>query len=93
MDVDYYLPAVLTLLFLTMSLNPCYVGRWTSTQVEIFSHDSEINALILVMLDGGLVLLLILMLVRQQVSLNPCYVGRWTSTNARLRTIYVDDMP
>ena len=42
---------------------------------------SLVSALILVMLDGGLVQDLQNMLSdAQDSSLNPCYVGRWTST-------------
>ena len=38
-----------------VSLNPCYVGRWTSTQQHLDAIEEQTPALILVMLDGGLV--------------------------------------
>ena len=42
-----------------LRLNPCYVGRWTSTLMNLLVSFFVKMDLILVMLDGGLVLVII----------------------------------
>ena len=61
-------------------LNPCCSGQWSRTFINLNTYYYEINVLILVVVDNGLVLY-----CQRQVSsstgcLNPCCSGQWSRT-------------
>ena len=62
------------------SLNPCFNGRWSASNLLIIDKESGSIVLILVLMEDGLRAGKLLGLIHDiGKSLNPCFNGRWSA--------------
>ena len=62
-----------------MCLNPCCNGRWSRTAISV-GKNGDVNVLILVVMEDGLVQPVKSSYQVSLLCLNPCCNGRWSRT-------------
>ena len=64
----------------TVSFNPCFIGTYSFTPINLYKPTREQNVLILVLLELILLLVKSTLLYSSILRFNPCFIGTYSFT-------------